>query len=42
VLDKSDFSRIMRDNPAFATAVQQVAKDRYSVNVGTSALIAPH
>jgi glucose-6-phosphate 1-dehydrogenase len=42
VLDKSDFSRILRDNPAFANAVQQVAKERYSVNVATSALIAPH
>jgi hypothetical protein len=42
VLDKSDFSRILRDNPQFATAVQQVAKERYSLNVATSALIAPH
>jgi glucose-6-phosphate 1-dehydrogenase len=42
VLDKADFSRILRDNPAFASAVQQVAKERYSVNVATSALIAPH
>jgi glucose-6-phosphate 1-dehydrogenase len=41
VLDKSDFSRILRDNPQFATAVQQVAKERYSLNVATSALIAP-
>jgi glucose-6-phosphate 1-dehydrogenase len=42
VLDKSDFSRILRDNPQFATAVQQVAKERYSVKVDTAALIAPH
>ncbi len=42
VLDKSDFSRILRDNPQFAHAVQQVARDRYNLNVQTQALIAPH
>jgi glucose-6-phosphate 1-dehydrogenase len=42
LLDKSDFSRILRDNPQFAKAVQQVAKERYSLNVHTDALIAPH
>jgi glucose-6-phosphate 1-dehydrogenase len=42
VLDKADFSRILRDNPQFAEAVQQVAKERYKVNVHTDALIAPH
>jgi glucose-6-phosphate 1-dehydrogenase len=42
VLDKADFSRVLRDNPQFASAVQQVARDRYSVNVNTAALIAPH
>jgi glucose-6-phosphate 1-dehydrogenase len=42
VLDKSDFSRILRDNPQFASAVQQVAKERYSLNLATSALMAPH
>ena len=42
VLDKADFSRILRDNPRFATAIQQVAKERYSVNVHTDALTAPH
>ena len=41
VLDKSDFSRILRDNPQFAKAVQQVAKDRYNVHVPTDTLIAP-
>ena len=41
VLDKADFSRILRDNPQFASAVQQVAKERYQVNVNTDALIAP-
>jgi glucose-6-phosphate 1-dehydrogenase len=41
VLDKADFSRVLRDNPQFASAVQQVAKERYSVKVDTAALIAP-
>jgi glucose-6-phosphate 1-dehydrogenase len=42
VLEKADFSRILRDNPRFAAAVQQVARERYNVNVHTDALIAPH
>jgi CRP-like cAMP-binding protein len=42
VLDKSDFSRILRDSPQFAQAVQQVARDRYNLNVQTQTLIAPH
>jgi glucose-6-phosphate 1-dehydrogenase len=42
VLDKADFSRILRDNPRFADAVRQVAKDRYKVNVPTEVLTAPH
>jgi glucose-6-phosphate 1-dehydrogenase len=42
VLGKSDFSRILRDSPQFAAAVQQVAKDRYNVTVHTEALMAPH
>ena len=41
VLDKADFSRILRDSPQFAKAVQQVAKERYNLNVQTQALIAP-
>ncbi len=41
VLDKADFSRILRDNPGFATAVQAVAKERYNLNIQTHALIAP-
>jgi glucose-6-phosphate 1-dehydrogenase len=40
VLDKSDFSRVLRDNPHFASAVQKVAQERYSVNVNTAALLA--
>ncbi len=42
VLDKADFSRILRDSPQFAQAVQQVARERYNVNVQTNALITPH
>ncbi|MBS1117807.1 MAG: glucose-6-phosphate 1-dehydrogenase [Deltaproteobacteria bacterium] len=41
VLEKSDFSRVLRDNPTFATAIQQVAKERYSLTIKTEALIAP-
>jgi CRP-like cAMP-binding protein len=41
VLEQSDFSRILRDNPRFADAIQRVAKDRYSVNVRTDALTRP-
>jgi glucose-6-phosphate 1-dehydrogenase len=41
VLDKADFSRILRDNPGFASAVQAVARERYNLNIQTQALIAP-
>jgi CRP-like cAMP-binding protein len=40
VLEKSDFSRILRDSPQFAKAVMQVARDRYDVNVSQQALTA--
>ncbi|MBX3161144.1 MAG: glucose-6-phosphate dehydrogenase [Deltaproteobacteria bacterium] len=40
VLDKADFSRILRDNPNFAFAIQQVAKERFSINVKTESLIS--
>ncbi|HEY6461301.1 MAG TPA: glucose-6-phosphate dehydrogenase [Polyangiaceae bacterium] len=42
VLDKSDFARILRDSPALATAVQQIARERYNLHVHTDALVAPH
>jgi glucose-6-phosphate 1-dehydrogenase len=42
VLDKGDFARILRDSPQFATAVQQVARDRYNLQVHAEALIAGH
>ena len=41
VLEKADFSRILRDNPKFADAIQQVAKERFSIHVKTESLIAP-
>jgi glucose-6-phosphate 1-dehydrogenase len=41
VLEKSDFSRILRDSPQFAAAIKQVARERYSLNLHTEALIAP-
>ncbi len=33
VLEKADFSRILRDNPNFATAISTVAKERFDVTV---------
>jgi glucose-6-phosphate 1-dehydrogenase len=42
VLDKSDFSRILRDNPHFADEVLKVARERYDVHVHADALLAPH
>jgi CRP-like cAMP-binding protein len=41
VLDKADFSRILRDSPQFASAVEQVARERYSLNLRAEALMAP-
>jgi len=32
-LDKRDFSRILRDHPQFAAGIQQVAKERYTLEV---------
>ncbi len=32
-LDKRDFSRILRDHPQFAVGIQQVAKERYTLDV---------
>jgi glucose-6-phosphate 1-dehydrogenase len=41
VLEKADFSRILRDNPVFAAAIAGVARERFSVNVNPEALAAP-
>lgn len=40
VLDKSDFSRILREHPQFAEKVRQVAKERYNLTVVTDQLMA--
>jgi glucose-6-phosphate 1-dehydrogenase len=40
ILDKSDFSRILRDNPQFAQAVKQIAQERYQKKVATEQLMA--
>ncbi len=40
-LNKSDFSRILRDNPNFASAIRQVAKERFSLDVKTEHLTSP-
>ncbi len=32
-LDKTAFSRILRDHPQFATSVMKIAKERYNVEV---------
>jgi glucose-6-phosphate 1-dehydrogenase len=41
VLDRADFSRILRDHHQFAAAIQEIARDRYQVAVTTANLIAP-
>ena len=41
VLEKADFSRILRDNPNFANTIRTVAKERFDVTVKTEALISP-
>jgi glucose-6-phosphate 1-dehydrogenase len=38
VLEKADFSRILRDNPHFAIEVERVAVERYSLSISASAL----
>ncbi len=41
VLDKADFSHILRDNPHIAAAVQRIAQERYNLNVQAEALTSP-
>ena len=41
VLEKSDFDRILRDNPNFASAITQVARERYKVDLEAGTMI-PH
>jgi glucose-6-phosphate 1-dehydrogenase len=41
VLDKADFSHILRDNPHIAAGVQRIAQERYNLNVQAEALTSP-
>ena len=38
VLQKSDFSRILRDNPVIGAAIKQIAQERYKVTIDMEAL----
>ncbi len=38
-LDKRDFSRILHDHPQFANRIQEVARERYTIEVQTSTLM---
>jgi CRP-like cAMP-binding protein len=42
VLDKADFSRILRDNPNFAATIRKVAQERFNLDVKTESLTSPH
>jgi glucose-6-phosphate 1-dehydrogenase len=41
VLDKADFSRILRDHPQFAQAMKEIARERYKKSVAAEQLMAP-
>jgi glucose-6-phosphate 1-dehydrogenase len=38
VLNKADFNRILKDHPQFASAIRQIAKERYNVDVPNDAV----
>ena len=38
-LDKTSFTRILRDHPQFAAGIQKVAKERYTLEVRTEHLM---
>src|SRR5262249_18620390 len=40
VLDKADFSRILRDHQQFASAIREIARERYHKTVGAEQLMA--
>ena len=40
VLDKADFTRILRDHPQFADMICEVARERYKVNLERETLLA--
>ncbi len=35
VLEKSSFSRILRDHPQFAKTISTIAKERYDINLSS-------
>ena len=39
-LDKTSFTRILRDHPQFADSVLKIAKDRYDLNIESEALLS--
>ncbi len=41
VLDKADFSRILRDHQQFADAIRQIARERYNKSVAAEQLMSP-
>ena len=41
VLDKSDFSRILREHQQFAQAIELVARDRYNKTLAPEQLVSP-
>jgi hypothetical protein len=41
VLNRTDFSRILRDHPQFLDAVQKVARERYDLAVSADQVLAP-
>jgi CRP-like cAMP-binding protein len=41
VLDKADFSRILRDHQQFAQTITEIARDRYNKTVAAEHLMAP-
>ncbi|HKB40340.1 MAG TPA: cyclic nucleotide-binding domain-containing protein, partial [Gemmataceae bacterium] len=41
VLEKSDFSRILRDHQQFAEAIKEIARERYNRSIGAEQLMSP-
>jgi CRP-like cAMP-binding protein len=41
VLEKADFSRILREHQQFAETIKQIARERYNKSVGAEQLMAP-
>src|SRR5437763_8821727 len=41
VLEKNDFSRVLRDNPQFAEKIRNIARERYNLTLAAEQLMAP-